>query len=104
MYHWLAYLLLQDMLFKIIQDGVFCFPEREWADISDDAKDLICHLLKREPRRRYSAKEVLDHPWISNPVPNTLLATPSVLSRFVFLTSFPFPEQFLGSVWTELIV
>lgn len=73
--------MCQDLLFKTIQDGRFCFPEREWADISDNAKDLICNLLKRDPRRRYSASDVLAHPWISDPVPNTLLATPSVLSR-----------------------
>ncbi|KAF6032320.1 mnk-1 [Bugula neritina] len=69
------------MLFKRIQEGVFNFPDREWAHISGDAKDLICHLLKREPRRRYTADEVLDHPWIRDPVANTYLATPSVLSR-----------------------
>jgi len=71
----------QDMLFQKIQDGVFSFPDREWSKISEDAKDMICHLLKRDPRRRYTAREVLEHPWISHPVSNTLLATPKVLSR-----------------------
>ena len=75
------------MLFKRIQDGVFSFPEREWSGISENAKDLICNLLKRNPRCRYSAVDVLDHPWIINPVPNTLLATPSVLSRWVLVVN-----------------
>lgn len=86
------------MLFKRIQDGVFSFPERDWADISDNVKDLICNLLKRDPRRRYSAADVLSHQWISNPVANTLLATPSVLSRFVTL-HFLLRSFSLSTLW-----
>ena len=33
-----------------------------WKNISDDAKDLIRHMLVNESER-YSAKEVLSHPW-----------------------------------------
>lgn len=69
------------MLFEKIQDGVYEFPEREWAHISDDAKDLITHMLVRDPSQRYSADEILDHPWVREPVPATYLATPRVLSR-----------------------
>lgn len=93
------------MLFKRIQDGIFSFPDREWAHISDDAKDMICNLLKRDPRRRYSAREVLDHTWISNPVPNTLLATPRVLSRFVTYLASPqmvwVSPEMVGVCWYE---
>lgn len=69
------------MLFEKIQDGVFEFPDRSWSDISSEAIDLIKHMLVRDPRGRYSANDILDHPWISEPVAATYLATPRVLSR-----------------------
>lgn len=35
----------QENLFKRIQRGEFDFPEPEWETVSEEAKDLICHLL-----------------------------------------------------------
>lgn len=71
----------QEALFTTIQDGFYEFPEAEWFNVSDEAKDLIRHLLVREPRKRYCAMEVLDHPWITSPPAATPLATPRVLTR-----------------------
>ena len=34
-----------------------------WSNVSDDAKDLISHMLVKE-EKRYTAKQVLEHPWI----------------------------------------
>ena len=73
--------LLQDMLFKRIQDGQFSFPDQDWANISDNAKDLIRHLLQRDPRKRYSAQQVLDHDWIVDPTPDVVPARPRMISR-----------------------
>ena len=36
-----------------------------WSDKSDRAKDFIKCLLRREPSRRLTAKEALNHPWIT---------------------------------------
>lgn len=73
----------QELLFKCIQDGVYKFPEAEWGEISDEARDLVQHLLVRDPRQRYTADQVLAHPWIcmQDTLPRSLLATPFVLSR-----------------------
>lgn len=38
-------------------------------------------MLVRDPTYRYSADDILDHPFVSEPVPATYLATPTVLSR-----------------------
>ncbi|XP_076463365.1 MAP kinase-interacting serine/threonine-protein kinase 1-like [Babylonia areolata] len=70
----------QEMLFNRIQDGNYYFPSLEWSSISSSAKDLIQHLLVREPRKRYSAADVLKHPWVCNP-PAAALATPHILTR-----------------------
>lgn len=76
--------LCQETLFTRIQDGMFDFPDNEWREVSNDAKDLIQKLLVREPRKRLTAIEVLQHPWITCPPAATPLATPGILTRYVF--------------------
>lgn len=73
----------QELLFTSIQDGMYDFPEDEWQAVSDPAKDLIRHLLVRNPRKRYSADEVLQHPWVAQPASASTkqLSTPQVLTR-----------------------
>jgi MAP kinase interacting serine/threonine kinase len=71
----------QDQLFERIQDGEFEFHRDDWVAVSDDAKDLIRHLLVKDPYQRYSAQEVLNHPWVSMESSMAQLATPHVLQR-----------------------
>merc|ERR1712034_228958 len=47
----------QKNLFNSIQQGHYEFHPREWATISDEAKDLINKLL---------VKDVMNHPWLDN--------------------------------------
>ncbi|XP_056319737.1 MAP kinase-interacting serine/threonine-protein kinase 2b [Danio aesculapii] len=54
----------QNMLFESIQEGKYEFPEKEWAHISSSAKDLISKLLVRDAKKRLSAAQVLQHPWV----------------------------------------
>ncbi|XP_004704276.1 serine/threonine-protein kinase DCLK3 [Echinops telfairi] len=54
----------QDELFSIIQRGHFEFLPPYWDNISEAAKDLVSHLLVVDPHRRYTAHQVLQHPWI----------------------------------------
>lgn len=75
------FILLQNMLFDCIKNGVYEYPEAEWSGISDEAKDLINHLLVKDASQRYSAEMVLNHPWIVGGGPATPLETPSVIRR-----------------------
>ena len=43
----------QQDLFHRIQDGYYEFPEEEWGMISEEAKDLVSNLLKRDPVDRF---------------------------------------------------
>lgn len=52
------------MLFESIQEGKYEFPEKDWAHISQSAKDLISKLLVRDAKNRLSAAQVLRHPWV----------------------------------------
>lgn len=72
----------QERLFRCIQQGVYSFPKTDWSEISDDAKDLIQHLLVKNPYQRYTAEQVLRHPWLNKDLSaSTPLATPFILSR-----------------------
>lgn len=54
----------QDELFDLIQEGAFEFLSPYWDAVSAQAKDLISNLLVVSVNKRYSAQQVLDHPWI----------------------------------------
>lgn len=54
----------QKLLFESIQEGRYSFPESEWSDVSDEAKDLIRGLLVKVAPKRLSAEAVLQHKWI----------------------------------------
>lgn len=71
----------QDNLFMRIQEGIYDFPETEWSFISDEAKDLINHLLVKDASQRYTADMVLEHPWVKHGGPTNQLDTPSIIRR-----------------------
>jgi calcium-dependent protein kinase len=47
-----------------IKTGKFVFPEEEWDNISDEAKDLITKILEFDPSKRFSASDCLNHIWL----------------------------------------
>merc|ERR1719270_23678 len=56
----------QEELFDQILSGLFEFNSPDWDDISYPAKELISWSLVVDPLQRYSAKEILQHPWIAS--------------------------------------
>jgi len=42
------------------------FKRDPWPRVSDNAKDLVRGMLNPDPRRRLTAQQVLDHPWLQN--------------------------------------
>ena len=52
-------------IYNKIAQMKFSFPEKKWKNISNEAKDLIIHMLAPE-NERYNAKQVLAHPWFKN--------------------------------------
>jgi len=53
-------------IFESIKRGHFEFPTQAWSNKSDLVKDFIKCLLRRDPRKRFTAKEASSHPWIAN--------------------------------------
>jgi len=47
-------------------EGKYEFHTNSWANISEQAKDLIKCLLKVNYKERYSPFQALMHPWVAN--------------------------------------
>ncbi|KAK3531416.1 hypothetical protein QTP70_019252, partial [Hemibagrus guttatus] len=78
----------QIMLFESIQEGKYEFPEKDWAHVSAEAKDLVCKLLVCDAKQRLSAEQVLQHPWVQGCAQNTTSTLRSGGSSVQDLTFF----------------
>ena len=56
-------------IYKSILKRKFEYPDKIWKTISNEAKDLINHMLCDEGKR-YSAEKVLKHPWLTKLSPS----------------------------------
>ncbi|KAH0630331.1 hypothetical protein JD844_013268 [Phrynosoma platyrhinos] len=52
-------------LFEQILKAEYEFDSPYWDDISDSAKDFIQHLMERDPKKRFTCEQALQHPWIA---------------------------------------
>ena len=52
-----------DDIYDAILKGKFQFPEEDWDQVSDDAKDLIKKMLRKDVKKRLSALETMEHVW-----------------------------------------
>jgi serine/threonine protein kinase len=55
----------QGVLFRLIKAGRFEFDSPYWDDVSAEAKDLISKMLVLKPAERWTARQLLEHPWIA---------------------------------------
>ncbi|GLT49745.1 hypothetical protein SLA2020_232790 [Shorea laevis] len=72
--------------------GAIDFKREPWPQISDSAKSLVRQMLEPDPKKRLTAQQVLEHPWLQNAkkAPNvplgdivrTRLKQFSVMNRF----------------------
>ncbi|KAL8141957.1 hypothetical protein V2J09_014989 [Rumex salicifolius] len=46
--------------------GIVDFKRDPWPQISDNAKSLVKQMLEMDPKKRLTAHQVLEHPWIQN--------------------------------------
>uniref|UniRef100_A0ACD5XWQ3 Uncharacterized protein n=1 Tax=Avena sativa TaxID=4498 RepID=A0ACD5XWQ3_AVESA len=51
-------------IFECIRSTELRFPSDPWDRVSDSAKELIAGMLRRDPRQRLTAEQVLGHSWI----------------------------------------
>lgn len=60
---------------SVIQKTELQFSAEKWDSVDSTAKDLVRRLLHVDPARRITAKEILDHPWITGRRPPEGLGT-----------------------------
>lgn len=61
-------------LFKMIMDVKYDFDDPSWDEVSDSAKNLIRNLLVKDPKKRFTAAQCLDDPWVKGTsLPNKVL-------------------------------
>ncbi|KAK4744107.1 hypothetical protein SAY87_010419 [Trapa incisa] len=53
-------------IFDTILQGDIDFESSPWPSISSSAKDLVRKMLTKDPKKRISSSQVLDHPWIKD--------------------------------------
>ncbi|KAM0952123.1 putative protein kinase CAMK-CDPK family [Dioscorea sansibarensis] len=60
---------------RAIVRGVIDFEQDPWPHVSESAKNLVRLMLEPNPKRRLTAQQVLEHPWIQHAkkVPNVSL-------------------------------
>uniref|UniRef100_A0A9J8AN62 non-specific serine/threonine protein kinase n=2 Tax=Cyprinus carpio TaxID=7962 RepID=A0A9J8AN62_CYPCA len=68
---------------KRIRNGQYEFPNPEWSQVSEEAKQLICQLLKTDPTERMTIAQFMNQSWINKSmnVPPTHLHTSRVLKE-----------------------
>lgn len=66
-----------------IRTGQYDFPNPEWQNVSQAAKDLIKGMLSVEPEKRLTIDQVMRNPWVRlyTEVPQTPLHTGRVLKE-----------------------
>jgi len=53
-------------VFEQIMKADYEFPDPYWTDISKEAKDFISKLLVVDSKKRLTAKQAIEHPWITS--------------------------------------
>ena len=88
-------------IYKKISTMNFDFPEKKWANISEEAKDLIRHMIAPE-NLRFNASQVREHPWMQKQNDNLLSLNfdPSFLVNYA--KSNPFKKMILLFIASRL--
>ncbi|XP_024388902.1 calcium-dependent protein kinase 30 [Physcomitrium patens] len=66
---------------QAILRGILDFKREPWPKVSETAKSLVRHMLEPDPKARYNAQQVLDHPWLQNAKKNPNVPLDAVRSR-----------------------
>ncbi|KAG6517595.1 hypothetical protein ZIOFF_020991 [Zingiber officinale] len=77
---------------QAILRSVIDFKIEPWPRVSGGAKDLVMHMLDPNPKKRFKAQQVLDHPWLQKmkkaPYVNLFQTVGARLRQFSVLNKF----------------
>ncbi|TPX55808.1 hypothetical protein PhCBS80983_g05013 [Powellomyces hirtus] len=75
---------------QMIQEGQIAFRDADWKDISPGARNLVESILRIDPAKRITAREVLMHPWLNGEE----AATPSASTVLDLMRSYNAERRF----------
>ena len=52
-------------IFRNVVKQPLTYDPADWNTISDQAKDLVTKMLQKDPKKRITAQQCLDHPWFA---------------------------------------
>ena len=82
----------QKKLFKKIKEGRYYFHEDYWSNVSEEAMDLIRKMLCLSQQERWTAEQLLRHPWIT--AGDEQLAAKSLTNALVEMKRFNARRRF----------
>ena len=92
-----------EKIFEKIKLGKYTFPKKEWDYVSSEAKDLIKHLLEYNPKKRYSANDVLKHHWMIKGNINVKIDKSFVLHSLVNMKEFHAERKLQQAALTYIV-
>jgi len=69
-------------VFEQIMKAEYDFPKPYWDDVSKEAKDFISKLLVTDPKKRFTASQALEHPWIKKGGSDVQLQVKGELTKY----------------------
>lgn len=54
-----------DALYTAVLDGACSYAGSDWARVSAQATDFVRHMLQVDPEKRWTASQLLEHPWMA---------------------------------------
>ena len=90
-------------ILKSVSKKKYSFPEEEWNNVSNEAKDLIKHMLC-DADKRFNAENVLNHPWIEKNAQNSknILEKYNIESLKNFGNLFKLKKYVLGFIASRI--
>jgi calcium/calmodulin-dependent protein kinase I len=79
-------------LFRKIKDARYSFHPEHWDDKSDDAKDIITKMLCVDVKKRWTAEQLLEHPWIKTD--DSVLADKNITGTLITMRKFNARRRF----------
>jgi len=90
----------QKTLFRKIRKGQYEFHPEYWAEVSNDAKDLIRNLLVVDPDKRYTSQNAIENKWINADA--STLASLDLGTNLAEMKKFNAKRKFKAAVGTVI--
>ena len=95
-------------IYKQVLKGEYDFPKEEWDSVSKEAKDLVKKMIEKNPSKRISALDALQHSWFKKnkeKTKNNKFLAKSVLNNMKkFKKNKKFEKAMISFIINQLIL